>query len=303
MKPLIISFIFCLIAGVSYSQSTYFPMIETGKTWHVVEGAFGANWLTYTYKTEGDTLIGQNNFQILYRSNEEFPVNWDKTGYIREEEKKVYYSPFSVNDTVFQEPGMVYDFGVELYDTLTITSFAYNIPYELEIVIAEIDSVLIDNEYRRKIFYACDEWTYENNFFIEGIGSNNGLIEPGFYCYIVCPTIDLLCVKEGNNVIYHNEFYEECYIVGIEENAIVQQMFTVYPNPTKGNIYILPHTDVNSNIVVKIYNLQGVVVLEEIILNYNLSKINVKNLKEGLYLFRILNKDQMLQNGKFLKQN
>ena len=45
MKSLILSFVLFLGIGSTYSQSTYFPLIETGKTWHVLDGGFGSGVL------------------------------------------------------------------------------------------------------------------------------------------------------------------------------------------------------------------------------------------------------------------
>ena len=265
-----------------------------------MDGGFGG-YATNTYKVEGDTLINQENFKILYRSNEEFPVNWIRHGYIQEDDnKRVYYSPFHINDTIFNEPALVYDFGVEIHDTLTITSFAYNYPNEIDIVIDAIDSILIDGEYRRKINYVCGDWSYDDNFWIEGIGSNNGLIEPGFYCYIVCPTIELLCVKEESNVIYHNEYYEDCYIVGVDETAISKQQFLVYPIPAKNDIYITHRTNTGAEVIFELYNLESEVIIQKRMINFNTTAINISNLKEGLYLYRIIDNTDMVQNGKVI---
>jgi len=298
MKPHILCLILCVLIGPIYSQSTYHPLIESEKTWHVLEGDFGG-FSTYTYMVEGDTMINQKNFKFLYRSNEEYPVNWTNFGYIREDEnKKVYYSPYHGNDTILNEPAMVYNVGAELYDTLIITSFAYNYPTELEIVISGIDSVLIGNEYRRRMAFECE--SFMDNFWIEGIGSNNGLIEPGFYCYIVCPTVELLCVKEDDNIVYHNEYYESCFIVGVQETAIAKQKFLVYPNPAKKDIYITPQSNVGSEFVFVLCNLESEVIIQRKIINFNPSVINITNLKDGLYLYRIIDNDQLVQNGKII---
>lgn len=301
MKNLFVLLMLYLLIGPIYTQGTYYPLVETDKTWHVLDGGFGG-FATNIYKVEGDTMINQDNFKILYHSYEEFPVNWTKHGYIREFEKRVYYSPYSEYDTVFQEPGMVYDFDVELHDTLTITSYAYNFPNELEIIISAIDTILIDDDYRRKIYYTCGDWSYDGNFWIEGIGSNNGLIEPGFYCYIVCPTIELLCVKEDENVIYHNEYYEGCYIVGLSENYILEKKFLVYPNPAKDDIFITMIGNEIDEFTFILYDLKSEVILQKNIKKYNQIRVDIANLKAGLYLYRITNNKKLLQNGKIIRQ-
>lgn len=142
-----------------------------------------------------------------------------------------------------------------------------------------------------------------DNFWIEGIGSNNGLIEPGFYCSIVCPYVELLCVKEGDNVIYHNEYYQGCYIVGIDEINQKNQQFLVYPNPVVNNIYITSFTPVGKDLEFILFNLKGEIVFRKKVINQSQFEVNTTNLKEGYYLFKIIENDRLVQNGKLIIKN
>ncbi|MCD4732462.1 MAG: T9SS type A sorting domain-containing protein, partial [Bacteroidales bacterium] len=235
-------------------------------------------------------------YKLLYVTDEEYPTQWTKIGYIREDtNRKVYYSPLS---STFIEPAMVYDFYAEQNDTLVITSFLQYYPTEVEIVITEVDSILIIDEYRKRIKFSCEY--FDNNFWIEGVGSNNGLLETGFYCYIVCPEIELLCVQDQGEIIYQHEYYEECYYVGVEDNIANQRKFEIYPNPTKNDIHIIPLTNVGSDLVFILYNLKSEILIQREIINFNPSVINITNLKDGLYLYRIIDNSDLVQNGKII---
>lgn len=296
MKTPLLCFVIYLVIGPTYSQPTYFPLIETGKTWHVMESSFPSPTLTYTYKCDGDTLINDNEYKLLHVTDEEYPTQWTKIGYIREDtNRKVYYSPLSLT---FIEPALVYDFNAKSNDTLVITSFLHYYPTEVEIVITEVDSILIVDEYRKRIKFSCEY--YDNNFWIEGVGSNNGLLETGFYCYIVCPENELLCVQDQGEIIYQHEYYEECYIVGVEETVISKQQFLVYPNPAKNDIRIVAQLNISSDLLFVMYNLRSEIILEERLIDFNNMLMNIDNLKEGLYLYRIIDNNGLVQNGKII---
>jgi hypothetical protein len=267
-----------------------------------MEAFFGGNTVTFTYAINGDTLINQINYKVLYRSDEEYPVNWTKHGYIREDEDhKVYYIPYHSAIANLDDPKMVYNFSADIGDTLLITSFAYNYPNELEVIISDIDTVLVNDNYRKRIFYQCEY--FPDNFWIEGIGSNNGLIEPGFYCYIICPIIELLCVKEGETVIYKNQYAAECYVVGENEKPASEDLFVLYPNPTKSKLFVIPPQHFYENLTFILSNLQNVTVLEKKIINFNISEINIDGFKPGIYLYLIINRQGLVQNGKIIVTN
>jgi len=69
----------------------------------------------------------------------------------------------------------------------------------------------------------------------------------------------------------------------------------VYPNPTKGLLYIGTNNN-NHKVDVKVYNIQGVNVLSA----SNVNKIDLKNLEVGIYILRI-DLDGKIETYKILK--
>jgi hypothetical protein len=67
----------------------------------------------------------------------------------------------------------------------------------------------------------------------------------------------------------------------------------VYPNPAKNDINIIPQTNVGSDLVFILYNLKSEVIMRRKIIKTN-------NLKEGLYLYRIIDNNLLEQNGKII---
>jgi len=284
------------------AQTNYYPLIDTNKTWHVMESYFPSPTLTFTYKCDGDTSVSDDIYKILYLSGEEFPVNWTKIGYIREtEDHMVYYSVLLENDPDYFEPLLIYDFSVDINDTLTINSFlGFGFTsHEVEIVITEIDSVLIMDEYRNRIRFSCEN--FEDNFWLEGVGSNNGLLGAGFYCYITCPMMELLCVKEQDELVYQHEYFNECYYVGIEEKNNYRN-FEIYPNPADDFVTIVQKSFYNSEHTFTIYNSLGQVISTTELNEVGIDKISTVKLQAGIYFYTIACSDLIEQTGKLIIQ-
>jgi len=298
MRKYILVFSALLLFNIAYSQE-YFPLLEENKTWYVISSFFGGNERTYIHKCEGDTLIDSNTYKTVFMSMEEFPVNWTKKGYIREDEdKKIYYSQFFSTNLTYFNPRLLYDFDAEINDTITV--FPPEFSDSLEIIIAQKDSVLVDGEYRPRTWFECEQFI--DNYWIEGIGSNSGLLDIGFYCMVVCPGLDLGCVKKDNITIYPDGFTGDCYIVGIDESETEKLLFDIYPNPTSDYLYISPKLNSQSNLLFELNNSMGMKVIQ-IKLNSNYpTQINVRELESGLYLYSISNENIAVQNGKIVIQ-
>ncbi len=298
MKNYILILSTLLLSNITYSQE-YFPLVEENKTWYVISSFFGGNERTYIHKCEGDTLIEGKNYKTVYVTTEEFPVNWTKKGYIREDEdKKVYYSQFFSNNPTYFIPLLLYDFDAEINDTITV--FPPEFSDSLEIIIAQKDSVLVDGKYRPRTWFECEQFI--DNYWIEGIGSNSGLLDIGFYCMVVCPGLDLGCVKQDDITIYPDGFTGDCYIVGIDEPETEKLLFDIYPNPTSDYLYISPKLNSQSKLLFELNNSMGMKVIQ-IKLNSNYpTQINVRELESGLYLYSISNENIAVQNGKIVIQ-
>jgi len=288
-----------LLLNNTYSQQ-YYPLVEENKTWYVVSSFFGGNERTYIHKCEGDTLIGGESYKTVFMSMEEFPVNWTTMGYIREDvDHKVYFSAYKLNDISYFNPLLLYDFGAEINDTLTISSLN-EFTNELEIIITRFDSVLVDGDYHKRTWFDCEY--FPDNYWIEGIGSNSGLLEVGFYCTVVCPGLDMGCVKKDGQTIYPNGFSGSCYVVGIDEFNTEKVHFMISPNPATDNFIVKPITQFQSNISLELFNSVGNKV-NTIYLNKNQpTKIKTDMLETGLYLYNIYNENQIIQKGKIIIQ-
>src|SRR5690606_3240212 len=89
--------------------------------------------------------------------------------------------------------------------------------------------------------------------------------------------MDVFIADQNDNKI---AWYENYTILGVEENEI--NSLTVYPNPTKGLIYINPKT--KTIISIGVFDLLGKKVLQ---LEGNIQRIDISTLQSGMYFLRI----------------
>jgi hypothetical protein len=85
----------------------------------------------------------------------------------------------------------------------------------------------------------------------------------------------------------------------IKPNENKQAVFTIYPNPSNGNITIKT-TDLKENTQLTIYNQLGQIVLTKQI-NNELTNLNV-NVSAGVYQVRILNGNELIYQTKIIKE-
>ncbi len=80
----------------------------------------------------------------------------------------------------------------------------------------------------------------------------------------------------------------------VSTHVILEQPYTVYPNPVKNEIYFSG----NNSMTVRIYNLQGIEVLS--VFKFKDNTLDVSNLPRGIYMLMVQT-DESTQIGKFIK--
>lgn len=145
--------------NTGYSQhSDYISLADTNKVWNVFENMI---WWgeTYSFSLERDDEEDKEAYFSVFKKQNGIII--EKSGYIREDtiQKKVY---FLINEEEF----LIYDFSLQVGDVFTTYG------WEVE----NIDSILLDDgQYRKR-------WVYwQDNFWIEGIGSSLGLIHQDWH--------------------------------------------------------------------------------------------------------------------------
>jgi hypothetical protein len=86
---------------------------------------------------------------------------------------------------------------------------------------------------------------------------------------------------------------------GIDE--LVANNVTIYPNPTNGVLNITLTSELSKNSTLEIYDAIGKLIVTEA-LSGELNTLNISNLSNGIYSFRVLNNNNMVKYGKLVKQ-
>ncbi len=231
------SFIF---SGMAFCQD-YYPLVQENNEWNVLQVIFegGNPWdttfYTQTYRIAGDTMINELAYKKVFISEEEIPVNWEYEGSIREEDEKVWYVSHFNNEEI-----LIYDFTLNVGDTMVFQ----NQPYMVVDSIAFHEIAGIE---RKHIYFSYIDFSPYKELWIEGIGSNYGVLSSGSGGSVGGWTW-FLCMSENGELIYMNPDYNSCFLISTEINETKSLDFNIFPNPTTGLLKIenLNNVTINS---------------------------------------------------------
>lgn len=165
---------------------------------------------TVFYKFSDTVMIDTLSCMKLMSSTDTSFTTWNFTG--------AYFYEDTINKKVYLHDGntlgLIYDFSVNMGDTVFVCNPIYGVENTWSLVARSIDTVFYDGKYHKAI-------SFDNNYWIEGIGDIYGLLYPppaivGTHEQLVCFYIDM-------QLQYLNPEYPNCFYVGIEENE--QQTF------------------------------------------------------------------------------
>jgi len=270
-----------LISLNSYSQS----FVQDNKQWNVIIEAWGVGGISHfteVFCTSGDTLLNENNYSKLYRSDDSLS-SLQYQGALREENNQVFF----INTEGVE--GLLYDFSLSIDDTTYVIAIDNGYGNDsLMVIVDSIDFVNIENIERKRLWIHNDEINpgFEE-FWIEGIGSNNGPLYTFIHCYWVCPLWQLSCCFEDGIQIYQNE-YLDCYAndVGIEE--IENNLALISPNPLKRENLLKIQMNDNIRIsFIECFDLSGNKVLSEQIGYSTHQTLDLSDLAKGSYILKI----------------
>jgi hypothetical protein len=84
-------------------------------------------------------------------------------------------------------------------------------------------------------------------------------------------------------------------------NEITTSLISVYPNPNNGILNIALTEDLTQNTTLEIYDAPGKLVVKQVLTN-QLNTINLTDLNNGMYIFKLLNNNNTVKIGKLIKQ-
>ncbi len=308
MKKLFLILVICLItlsSKFSYSQVNK-SIVDTTKQWNVLHTFTGTQELKkttnlYRILSEDTIIDGRNYFKLQKTINYDtnLTANWQTIDWIREDSNRVYvftYNNTSCNGDSYDFPReyILLDFNLSLNDTFHITYENY-LAYSDPLVVSFIDSVLIDNQYCKRIFFNGEYPLYPQSgvYWIEGIGSNGDFINHYDHSH---STWNLLCAYKNNNIIY-DAGYGYCYMrLNTKEIEANNNQIKIYPTIIDKEINI---SSDKYPINLSVIDLFGREVFRKEI--YNNRTIDLDFLKKDTYILKLKHKDAII-NRKIIKK-
>lgn len=315
MKTLIASLLLTLLfTTVRSNAQTYHPFPDSNAIWRGGEG-IPSQYSYYHYKLNGDTSIGSYSYNKIDNSGVIY-YNWAppgspsyySNGYIgayRNDtlNKKVYYlEKDSTSEVLF------YDFNLTIGDTIRGYSIdlvnSNNLPSNnIHFIVDSLDSVLINNSFRKTWYYHAFQnnsinGSYPAGIIIEGIGNTydflNGFISHGFEhnLKLTCYTDDKMTI--GFYGAPH-EISTGCYLVSIDETKLENKKTVISPNPFKSYIFLNTKLQINR---ISIVNIMGKTLFQSTRIENE--KIDLSFLPNGIY-FVHLNTENNNYTQKIIK--
>ena len=218
-----------LVLSASNNAQKYVPFPTDNASWHVKykhqsdDPTSMRTLLMLDYSMHGDTLVNSKLYKKMYGGSDITKIK----GGIREENKRIYYLEFTnssgyysmvrplspdIKDCVSHQKAysegeiLLYDFNNKrIGDTL----FVY--PYGNPAIITDIDSILIQNSYRKR--YEYDSGYTGKDYVVEGIGSVKLGLFDALTPMVVCGGLfewEFVCFSQNNELIYQNPDFKNC---------------------------------------------------------------------------------------------
>lgn len=272
-----------MVETIIFSQT----LVQDNKIWNVVNCIALGGCYTESFTVNEDTIIDQINYKKLLRTTDTTLTNWNYYGALREVDNKVFlYYPNSSAEI------LLYDFNLSVGDTFS--SFYYDCPIEL--VLQDIDTItLLNGEQREKyIFHNNEQW-------IKGIGSLNGLIYVGVYWCIADLYYELSCCFENGEQIFQSDNYESCFVISVGINEKKNHVkHKVYPNPFSNSTILRFDYLESQNYVLHIINQHGQIIQTINNVTSGEIEINKGRMNKGVYYYRLENEKEIIANGKLI---
>ncbi len=277
----------CAIYTVNAQEYEYVPFPTENAIWSTFE-KFPSNPQPYDKMNiiyalfDEDSIIGNKVCQKLFKVYDTIPSR--EGAYLRylmyEDNKRIF-----INDLLFEEDSiLLYDYNLHVGD-----KFEMGLPPHSLLEVAEIDTIILANKKRKRFWFTNSE-ILDDLYWIEGIGSTNGLLHPGVF--VVGTHNTLLCFKNNCETIYYNNMFGTCYPdYPIHYNSIISKEKTkqlnMYPNPASDKVTI--EFDKKATGIINIYSIEGRLINNNAISNSNKHEINLNDIKKGIYIIYFKN--------------
>ena len=311
-KKLLIVIIFLVIDMCSFAQTNVYHKFPTSNAvWREESSGLYSPCLGYQYFITGDTNITGVTYHKLQSFGGYFWMDQLQTcrfdsliatytnysGAFKEDTmfKKVFYIP-SGDSTEH----LLYNFNLNLGDSINNTYNYDSLSAYYNSYVMTVDSILVGNEYRRRLGIG-NSWTGTTYvYLIEGIGSTFGLTEP------IAPHFEsgseLLCFMQNSVPVYPDTNYACDLVSNIGAYSRPLPGFSIFPNPFNTTTELLFDRQYKS-IEVDVYNTTGKLFEHLEYSNCNKIQLVRRTLTDGLYFLRVtLDKNITVTDKVLLKR-
>lgn len=279
------------ICALSFGQQ-YEPFINESRQWTYVQTLFLTGNEADIYRVEtcyfkGDTVWNDVKYSKFYKRQVLPSLATEQLSYFFREdtiEKKVYIHDFHFNKTA-----LFYDFSLKKGDSFDI--YVIDNLFHKDKVL-NVDTIVTSSKKLKRIEFE------DSIIWIEGLGSVTKSIIPS--------EGELICVKDGNTVLYLNSKFNSCDTVfqqgpydAIQDKKIeTLYRFYVYPNPIETSSVLKFNVSTNKTFKIEIYSSFGVLIKED---NFVDSfPIGLIPLGKGLYIYRLKYNNKIIGVDKLI---
>jgi hypothetical protein len=288
-------FVFCLflLQRSLFAQSN-FRFADSTAQWNVTEYTPFQTVVTFTttiYKLSDDTIIGSKSYQKITSANNNLDL-------VRRDSANKIYHIFSGDSIEY----LIYDFNKSVGDTFSIMGGRGLVD------VLSVDTILLDRPRKRmslNIDFGVTSRPYNPFTCIDGIGAiNSQFLFPGVeVTEYNAPAHELLCYYQKDSVIYHSQYFAECYISSPNaiNNLIESRVVHVLPNPAAQS-YVDVQIDVLTNpLTFEVEDIAGKLVLKQDLVG-NLNRVELSSMSKGIYFYSIRDTVQKISSGKLIIQ-
>lgn len=286
MKTNLLILFFCILCSELNAQQYDFLPTENAH-WFIEQNGWFENIPQNPYGVFGDTIINGQTYLNIKQCND---LDWNSSNTshycgVRQDGDKWLFK-YKNDDIEYLQ----YDFDVQAGDSLEVfcpIAYVYSNAF-----VNNIDEIYLGNKCRRRIeiIYSDNEFGELKEYWIEGIGSLNGV----FFTSNLAFDAGTWLTKfyENGQLIYAIENnYDTCELNTNNNSFFTVSGICVFPNPTKDYVYFKNDSNITINSV-SLIDINGLLLMKKSFLDSS-GKISVSHLSEGIYILKV-----ELQNGK-----
>jgi hypothetical protein len=280
-----------LCCTINCIADNYLPLLQERPQWNILH-ALNTTVPDLDYKkTEilklgTDTIIADKTYFKLFSTYNKEAADSIIIGFLREDiqTKCVYYMENNKKEK------LLYDFNAQVGDVLYTYQCNPSISDSLPSVVTAIDSIKINGSSRKRLTLEITLHNEkESRFWIEGVGSEQGLIYCRYPGMTGTELYFLLCMYRNNELFYQPqwEMFHDCFIWEIGTNVPNINVDGFYINQNKSHTILSIMNKNAQTFNAYLFDIQGTKLYETTTTQPEVN-INTGNYAKGMYILKVI---------------